>query len=161
MTNTDRKGCQPVIMRVYNKDGQLLLEDELLCAYDIHTSKIQALGKEAYQFIEDYQVMVENPMKWGVVAEPDIYEKIAGLFIQKAMGRKTLRKPSIVICVPAKLTKVAQIAFLDLLASRARKLELNMKSYQEASVDNCYEGKNKPDLWVELVSDYYACEYFE
>ncbi len=161
MTNMDRKGYRPVVMRIYNKDGQLLLEDEVLCAYDMQFSQILALGKEAHKYTEEYQVMVENPLKWGAVANYTVYEKLTGMYVQKVMGRKALRKPHIIICVPAKLTQVQEVAFVDAVGNVAREMELVMKSYHEASPDKRYEGKNAPDLWIELVSDYYASEYFE
>ena len=91
MTNIEKKGYQPVIMRIYNKDRQLVLEDEVLCAYDTQTNKIEAIGREARKFTEDNQIAVVNPLKWGVVADYTIFEKVIKLQLQKVMKGKLLK----------------------------------------------------------------------
>ena len=88
MTNIEKKGYQPVVMRIYNKERQLVLEDEVLCAYDTQTNKIQAMGREARRFTEDNQIAVVNPLKWGVVADYTVFQKVMKLQVQKVMKGK-------------------------------------------------------------------------
>lgn len=83
MTHIDKKGYTPITIRIYSKEKQLLLEDEVLCAYDTKTSKIMAVGKEARQYIDDAYNMVECPTKWGVVAEFIVFSQVILMFIKK------------------------------------------------------------------------------
>ena len=160
MTNIEKKGYHPVILRIYNKEKQLILEDEVLCAYDSQTNKIQAMGKEAREYIDDNQIVVVNPLKWGAVADFTIFQKIMKLNMKKVM-KGMLRKPRLVLCIPAKLTQVETIAFKDaLMESQMREVYLFEKTFKEVFQEkNTIEGI-QPELYAEFVSDYYACEYY-
>lgn len=160
MTNIEKKGYHPVILRIYNKEKQLILEDEVLCAYDSQTNKIQAMGKEAREYIDDNQIVVVNPLKWGAVADFTIFQKLMKLTMKKVM-KGMLRKPRLVLCIPAKLTQVETIAFKDaLMESQMREVYLFEKTFKEVFQEkNTIEGI-QPELYAEFVSDYYACEYY-
>ena len=161
MTNIEKKGYQPVVMRIYDKDRQLLLEDEVLCAYDIYTSKIEAIGREAQKFTENNQIEVDNPMKWGVVADYVVFQKIMKLQLQKVMKRMAL-KTRLVFCVPAKLTQVESTAFKDAFmeSTMFKDVYVIEKSFEEMTREPLPEGMKEPEIYVELVSEYYASEYF-
>ncbi len=161
MTNIEKKGYQPVVMRIYNKDRQLVLEDEVLCAYDTRTNKIEAMGREARKFTEDNQIAVVNPMKWGVVADFTIFEKVIKLQLQKIMKRMAL-KTRLVFCVPAKLSEVESKAFEDAfyMSTFFKDVYIFAKSYEEMIQEPLPEGMKEPGIYVEFVSDYYASEYF-
>lgn len=161
MTNIEKKGYQPVVMRIYNMDRQLVLEDEVLCAYDIKTNKIQAMGREARKFTEDNQMAVVNPLKWGVVADYTIFEKVIKFQLQKVM-KGTIRKKRLAFCVPAKLSEVERKAFEDAfyMSTMFTDVYIIAKSYEEMLREPSPEGMKDPGLYVELVSDYYASEYF-
>lgn len=160
MTNIEKKGYHPVILRIYNKEKQLILEDEVLCAYDSQTNKIQAIGKEAREYIDDNQIVVVNPLKWGAVADFTIFQKIMKLNMKKVM-KGMLRKPRLVLCIPAKLTQVETIAFKDaLMESQMREVYLFEKTFKEVFQEkNTIEGI-QPELYAEFVSDYYTSEYY-
>ena len=161
MTNIEKKGYHPVVMQVYNKDRQLVLEDEVLCAYDTKTNKIQAIGREARKFTEDNQIAVVNPLKWGVVADYTVFQKSMRLQLQKVMKRMVL-KERLVFCVPAKLSQVESIAFKDAFLDLTlfRDVYMIEKSFEEMIQESLTEGMKEPGLYVELVSEYYASEYF-
>ncbi|MBP3350887.1 MAG: rod shape-determining protein [Lachnospiraceae bacterium] len=161
MTNIEKKGYQPVIMRIYNKDRQLVLEDEVLCAYDTQTNKIEAIGREARKFTEDNQIAVVNPLKWGVVADYTIFEKVIKLQLQKVMKGKLL-KTRLAFCVPAKLSEVERRAYEDAfyMSSSFKDVYIFAKSYEELLQEPLPEEIKEPGLYVELVSDFYASEYF-
>lgn len=162
MTNIEKKGYRPVVMRIYNKDRQLVLEDEVLCAYDTKTNRIQAMGREARKFTEDNQIAVVNPLKWGVVADYTVFQKIMKLQLQKVMKRMVL-KTRLVFCVPAKLSQVESVAFKDALfdSTMFRDVYLIEKPFEEMIQEALPEGMKEPGLYVEFVSEYYAGEYFE
>jgi len=162
MTNIGKKGYQPVVLRIYNKDRLLVLEDEVLCAYDIRTNQIKAIGREARKFTEDNQIAVVNPLKWGIVADYTIFEKVIKLQLQKVMKGKLL-KTRLAFCVPAKLSEVERKAYEDAfyMSSYFKDVYIFAKSYEELLQEPLPEGIKEPGLYVELVSDYYASEYFE
>ena len=51
-----------------------------------------------------------RPIRQGVISDYMITEKMLKYFIQKAMGRKSFRKPRISICVPSGVTQVERRA---------------------------------------------------
>lgn len=161
MTNIEKKGYQPVVMRIYNKDRQLVLEDDVLCAYDTRTSKIEAMGREARKFTEDNQIAVVNPLKWGVVADYTIFQKVIKFQLQKVMKGKLL-KTRLAFCVPARLSEVERKAYEDafLDSTMFREVYMIEKSFEEMIQEPLPEEIKEPGLYVELVSDYYASEYF-
>ncbi len=161
MTNIEKKGYQPVVMRIYNKERQLVLEDEVLCAYDTQTNKIQAMGREARKFTEDNQIAVVNPLKWGIVADYTVFQKVMKLQVQKVM-KGTIRKKRLAFCVPARLSEVERKAFEDAFYSSMlfREVYILAKTFEEMIQEPLSEGVKEPGLYVELVSDYYASEYF-
>ncbi len=161
MTNIEKKGYQPVVMRIYNKERQLVLEDEVLCAYDTQTNKIQAMGRDARKFTEDNQIVVVNPLKWGVVADYTVFEKVIKLQLQKVMKGKLL-KTRLAFCVPAKLSEVERKAYEDAfyMSTFFKDVYIFAKSYEEMLREPLPGGIKELGLYVELVSDYYASEYF-
>ena len=161
MTNIEKKGYQPVVMRIYDKDKQLVLEDEVLCAYHTRTDKIEAIGREARKFTKDNQIAVVNPLKWGIVADYTIFEKIMKLQLQKVM-KGMFRKKRLAFCVPARLSEVESKAFEDAfyMSTMFREVCIFAKSFEEMVQETLPEGMKEPGLYMELVSEYYASEYF-
>ena len=161
MTNIEKKGYHPVVMRIYDKDRQLLLEDEVLCAYDTRTNKIQAIGKEACKFTEDNQIAVVNPLKWGVVADYTIFEKVLKIQLKKVINGR-VRKKRLAFCVPARLSEVEGKAFEDAfyMSTFFRDVYIFSESFEKMIQEPLPEGMKEPEIYVELVSEYYASEYF-
>ncbi len=163
MTNIEKQGYQPVLMRIYNKDKQLVMEDEVLYAYDTLSGKIMELGREARKLMDDNQIAVVNPLKWGVVGDFDGFQKAVKFFVKKVTGRK-LFKQRLVLCVPARLTQVEKKAFEDVfMMADMKEMTLVEKSFEEADwkkISEVSEGRKPYDIYVELVSEYYSCEYF-
>lgn len=163
MTNIEKKGYQPVLMRIYNKDKQLVMEDEVLYAYHTLSMKIMELGREARKLIDDNQVAVVNPLKWGAVGDFNGFQKYVKLCLSKVTGR-VWRKQRLALCVPAYLTEVEKKAFEDaFMMADVREMTLVEKSFGETDwkkISEVSEGRKPYDIYVELVSDYYSCEYF-
>ncbi len=160
MTNILKKGYQPVLMRIYNKDKQLVMEDEVLYAYDTLSSKIMALGREARNLVDDNQVAVVNPLKWGVVGDFDGFQKFVKVYLNKVTGR-VWRKQRLALCIPARLTEVEKKAFMDaFMMANVKEMSLSDKSIEETDWKRLAEYIKNYDIYVELVSDYYSCEYF-
>ena len=160
MTNIEKKGYQPVLMRIYNKDKQLVMEDEVLYAYDTLSSKILALGREARDLVDDNQVAVINPLKWGAVGDFNGFQKYVKICLSRVRGR-VWRKQRLALCVPARLTEVEKKAFMDaFMMADVKEMTLSEKSFEETDWKRLAEYTKSYDIYVELVSDYYSCEYF-
>src|SRR6266702_4684015 len=68
-------------------------------------------------------IVVNKPMKDGVIADFKVTEKMLTYFIQKAHNRRVLVHPRIVIGVPSEITPVEKRAVQD-SAYRARASEV-------------------------------------
>ena len=58
-------------------------------------------------------IVAIRPLKQGVIADYTITEKMIRYFIQKAIGKRTFRKPRICVCVPSQITEVERKAVED------------------------------------------------
>ena len=161
MTNICKKGYAPIAIRIYSREKELLLEDEVLCAWDTRTSKIIAVGKAALQYTEDAYIMVACPTKFGVVAEFDLFRKVMLAFINK-LKPKAYLKPKMAVCVPANLTEVEQKAFMEIFEPYVRKpfCFYYTKAYAQFTEKELEQEAKKMDYYVEFESEYYDSEYF-
>lgn len=97
---------------VYAKGKGIVLKEPSVVAFDKDADKIRAIGEEARQMIgrTPGNITAIRPLRQGVVSDYMITEKMLKYFIQKAMGRKSFRKPRISICVPSGVTEVERRA---------------------------------------------------
>ena len=58
-------------------------------------------------------IVAIRPLRQGVISDYAITEKMLKYFIKKAMGKKTLRKPRISVCIPSGATEVEKKAVED------------------------------------------------
>ena len=96
---------------VYTKGKGIVLKASVV-AYDKDADRIRAYGEEARQMIgrTPGNITAIRPIRQGVISDYMITEKMLKYFIQKAMGRKSFRKPRISICVPSGVTQVERRA---------------------------------------------------
>ena len=94
---------------VYIKGKGVVLKEPSVVAYDRNTNEIKAIGEEARMMIgrTPGNIVAIRPLKQGVIADYTITEKMIRYFIQKAIGKRTFRKPRICVCVPSQITEVA------------------------------------------------------
>ena len=97
---------------VYTKGKGIVLKEPSVVAYDKDADRIRAYGEEARQMIgrTPGNITAIRPIRQGVISDYMITEKMLKYFIQKAMGRKSFRKPRISICVPSGVTQVERRA---------------------------------------------------
>lgn len=97
---------------VYVKGKGITVKEPAVVAYDKDLDKIKAYGEEARQMIgrTPGNIMAIHPLREGSITDYVITERMLRYFIQKAMGRRGLRKPRIVICVPSGVTDVERRA---------------------------------------------------
>ena len=87
----------------------------LVVAFDRDTNKIKAIGEEARLMLgrTPGNIVAVRPLRQGVISDYTVTEKMIKYFIQKAMGKKSFRKPRISVCVPSGVTEVEKKAVED------------------------------------------------
>ena len=75
-------------------------------AFDRDTNKIKAIGEDARLMLgrTPGNIVAVRPLRQGVISDYTVTEKMMKYFIQKALGRRTFRKPRIAVCVPSGVT---------------------------------------------------------
>ena len=100
---------------VYIKGKGIVLKEPSVVAFDRDTNEIKEIGEEARKMIgrTPGNIVAIRPLRQGVISDYDITEKMLKYFIKKAIGKKTLRKPRISVCIPSGATEVEKKAVED------------------------------------------------
>ena len=100
---------------VYIKGKGVVLKEPSVVAFDRDTNKIKAIGEEARLMLgrTPGNIVAVRPLRQGVISDYTVTEKMLKFFIQKAIGKKTFRKPKIAVCVPSGVTEVEKKAVED------------------------------------------------
>ena len=100
---------------VYIKGKGVVLKEPSVVAFDRDTNKIKAIGEEARLMLgrTPGNIVAVRPLRQGVISDYTVTEKMMKFFIQKAVGKKTFRKPKIAVCVPSGVTEVEKKAVED------------------------------------------------
>lgn len=97
---------------VYVKGKGVVLKEPSVVAYDRDSNVVKAIGEEARLMIgrTPGNIVAVRPLRQGVISDYTVTEKMIKYFVQKSMGRRTLKKPRISICVPSGVTEVEKNA---------------------------------------------------
>lgn len=100
---------------VYINGKGVVLKEPSVVAYDTNTNEIKAIGEEARLMIgrTPGNIKAVRPLRAGVISDYTITEKMIRYFIQKALGKRTFRRPRISVCVPSHITEVERKAVED------------------------------------------------
>ncbi len=100
---------------VYIKGKGVVLKEPSVVAFDRDTGKIKAIGEEARLMLgrTPGNIVAVRPLRQGVISDYTVTEKMMKYFIQKAMGKKSFRKPRVSVCVPSGATEVEKKAVED------------------------------------------------
>ena len=100
---------------VYIKGKGVVLKEPSVVAIDRNTNEIRAFGEEARLMIgrTPGNVVAVRPLRQGVISDYTVTEKMLKYFIHKAIGKRTLRKPRVAICIPSGATEVEKKAVED------------------------------------------------
>ena len=73
---------------------------------------IKAIGEEARLMLgrTPGNIVAVRPLRQGVISDYIVTEKMIKYFVQKALGKRTFKKPNISICVPSGVTEVEKKA---------------------------------------------------
>ena len=100
---------------VYIKGKGIVLKEPTVVAYDRDSQEIVAIGEEARKMLGHTpgNITAVRPLRQGVISDYIVTEKMLKYFINKAMERRTLRKPRVSICIPTGATEVEKRAVED------------------------------------------------
>ena len=100
---------------VYIRGKGIVLKEPSVVAFDRDTNEIKEIGEEARKMIgrTPGNIVAIRPLKQGVISDYDITERMLKYFIKKAIGKRTLRKPRIGVCIPSGATEVEKKAVED------------------------------------------------
>lgn len=100
---------------VYIRGRGVVLKEPSVVAFDRDTNKIKAIGEDARLMLgrTPGNIIAVRPLRQGVISDYKVTEKMMKYFIQKALGKKTFRKPRISVCVPSGVTEVEKKAVED------------------------------------------------
>lgn len=79
------------------------------------TNKVLAYGEDARLMLgrTPENISAVRPLRQGVISDYTLTEQMLKYFINKAVGKRTLRKPRISICIPSGATEVEKKAVED------------------------------------------------
>ena len=100
---------------VYIRGKGVVLKEPSVVAFDRDTNKIKAIGEDARLMLgrTPGNIVAVRPLRQGVISDYQVTEKMMKYFIQKALGKKSFRKPRISVCVPSGATEVEKKAVED------------------------------------------------
>lgn len=97
---------------VYVRGKGVVLKEPSVVAFDRDTNEIKAIGEEARMMLgrTPGNIIAVRPLRKGVISDYTVTEKMIKYFVQKSLGRRTLKKPRISVCVPSGVTEVEKKA---------------------------------------------------
>ncbi|SHI38035.1 rod shape-determining protein [Lutispora thermophila] len=100
---------------VYIKGKGIVLNEPSVVAIDRNSNKILAVGEEARLMLgrTPGHIVAVRPLRDGVISDYNVTEKMLRYFIDKAIGKKKIFKPRMVVCVPSGVTEVEKRAVID------------------------------------------------
>ena len=100
---------------VYVKGKGVVSREPSVVAINVFDKTPIAFGEEARKMIgrTPDNVQAIRPLRHGVISNISITEKMLKHFMEKAIGKVTLRKPRVVVCVPAMCTEIEKRAVED------------------------------------------------
>lgn len=100
---------------VYIMGKGIVLNEPSVVAIDRNNNKILAVGEEARLMLgrTPGHIVAVRPLRDGVISDYNVTEKMLRYFIDKAIGRKRIFKPRMVVCVPSGVTEVEKRAVID------------------------------------------------
>ena len=100
---------------VYVKGRGVVSREPSVVAINVYDKTPIAFGEEERKMIgrTPDNVQAIRPLRHGVISNISITEKMLKHFMEKAIGKVTLRKPRVVVCVPAMCTEIEKRAVED------------------------------------------------
>jgi rod shape-determining protein MreB len=92
-------------------EGIVLFEPSVIAIND-ETNEVLAVGEQAKEMIgrTPASIRATRPLRHGVITDFEVTEQMLRHFIGRAIGRRRLRRPRVVLCVPSGMTGVERDA---------------------------------------------------
>ena len=100
---------------VYIKGKGVVLKEPSVVAVDRDSGNVITYGEDARLMLgrTPGNLKAVRPLKQGVISDYTLTEKMVKYFIDKAIGKRTLRKPRVAVCIPSGATEVEKKAVED------------------------------------------------
>lgn len=100
---------------IYRRGEGIVLNEPSVVLLDQRSQKVLAIGRDAREYLgrTPPSALAVRPLRDGVIADFEVTQMMIGWFVRKAMQKKRLFKPMIVIGVPAGITQVEKRAVTD------------------------------------------------
>lgn len=100
---------------IYIKDRGVVVQEPSVVAIERESRRVLAVGEEARRMLgrTPGSIIAVRPLREGVISNYELTEKMLTYFIAKAIGKRSLVKPTIGICVPSSVTEVERRAVED------------------------------------------------
>ncbi len=100
---------------IYVPDDGVVLNEPSVIAFDKDTKEVISVGQEAKFALgrEASRIRIVRPLKDGVIADFDATELMLCSFIKKALSRRKLTNPRVLICAPGEVSPVEHRALED------------------------------------------------
>ncbi len=100
---------------IYIKGRGVVLKEPSVVAVNRDTNTVLAYGEDARLMLgrTPENISAVRPLRQGVISDYTLTEKMLKYFINKAVGKRTLRKPRISVCIPSGATEVEKKAVED------------------------------------------------
>jgi rod shape-determining protein MreB len=100
---------------VYIKGRGVVLKEPAVVAVNKDTNKVMAYGDDARLMLgrTPENIAAVRPLRQGVISDYTLTEQMLRHFINKAVGKRTLRKPRVSVCIPSGATEVEKKAVED------------------------------------------------
>jgi rod shape-determining protein MreB and related proteins len=112
---------------VYIKGKGVVLKEPSVVAFDRDSNIVKAIGEKARLMLgrTPGNIVAVRPLRQGVISDYTVTEKMMRYFVQKALGRRSFKKPRISVCIPSGVTEVEKKAVEEAaFASGAREVHL-------------------------------------
>lgn len=100
---------------VYVRGKGVILKEPSVVAINRNNNNLLAVGEEARKMIgrTPGNIVAVRPLRDGVISDYDITQKMLKEFIGKACGKRNIRAPKVIVCVPSQATEVEKRAVID------------------------------------------------
>ena len=94
-------------MLVYEKGKGIHEKEPSVVAINKINNKVLAVGEEARKMIgrTPGNIVAVRPLRDGVISDYDVTEKMLKAFIVKAVGKKNMVAPKVMVCIPSQVTE--------------------------------------------------------
>ena len=106
---------------IYSKSKGIVLNEPSVVAINVDTKDVVAVGAEAKEMIgkTPKNIMPIRPLRDGVIADYDVTAQMLKILLKKVAKQigASMRKPTVVVCIPAGSTEVERRAIHNAITS--------------------------------------------